>query len=239
MGNIQSTQLASVKQNNRKTPLVIVIDGIIGAGKSSYIQIIVTNLRAKGYKVTVVKELVDKWVESGILQKYYSDVSRYAYQFQTVAFVDRINENIKMFTENPDTDIYILERSPISDKFFMELLHQQGKITDLEMKNYLDWSSLWYRLMPYTPTHFIYLRPSILTCMNRLKGRNRNGEENISEGYQIALQEKHDKFFSGDYITVDQTKAKFVILNTDENFKDDLEIQTKMTNAFEHLIQTL
>lgn len=217
-------------------PFVIVIDGIISAGKTTYIYMLTKNLTKRGWKVTIVKEPVEKWKESGLLQAFYGDLKRWGYHFQTMAFVDRINENIEMYEKYGKEDgrnIFILERSCFTDILFMEMLHESKFVTDMEMKNYRSWVSLWKKVMPYEPDMFIYLKPSVNVCMNRIKERNRSGEENISFEYQEALQKKHDKFFENDSIEI--APNHFVsceTIITDENFRDDIEVQNKMVDNF-------
>lgn len=70
---------------------VIVIDGIISAGKSTLIALIQSKLKDR-YEIIVIKESVDKWTQSGILQKFYGDKKRWSYHFQTKVFHDRIME---------------------------------------------------------------------------------------------------------------------------------------------------
>ena len=212
---------------------VIVIDGIIGAGKTTYIKVISELLRKEGYKVVVVKEPVDGWVECGILQRFYNDSRRWGYHFQTKAFHDRVCENIKAFEENSDADFFILERSPFTDTLFMELLHDDHVVDDLELRNYGEWWRLWMRVMPYSPDYFLYLKPDVEVCMARLRNRNRDGEAGVGKDYQESLERKHDFFFQNDTVQVLPEKAAKVIrLITNENFRDDEEVQQRLLKEF-------
>ena len=226
---------------NKMKPKVIVIDGIISAGKTTYISMLLTNLTKKGWKVTVVKEPVDKWKESGLLQRFYQDPGRWGYHFQTKAFVDRVNENIAMYaahgTADTDHHVFILERSCFTDILFMELLHEAKLVDDMEMANYREWVALWGKVMPYEPDLFIYLKPTVEVCMKRLKERNRVGEEGVSLAYQKSLQEKHDKFFANDYVEISPGHyVSCIKIMTDENFRDDPAVQEKMTRHFQDIL---
>lgn len=75
---------------------VIVIDGIISAGKSTLIALIQSKLKDR-YEIIVIKEPVNKWTQSGILQKFYGDKKRWSYHFQTKVFHDRIMEAINQY----------------------------------------------------------------------------------------------------------------------------------------------
>lgn len=224
-----------------KNPVVLVIDGLIGSGKTTLIDVLNTGLSKKGWKITVVKEPVDKWLNSGILQRFYADQHRWGYHFQTKAFHDRVVENIKAFEDHGhDTDVFILERSPFTDTLFMEVLHDDQVVDDLEMKHYREWWALWYRVMPYNPDLFLYLNPSIDACMSRLESRNRDGEGGVSIDYQKKLEAKHDQFFLPDKISVgDGLTADRVRLQTDENFKDDEHVKNRIVNHVESLIENI
>jgi deoxyadenosine/deoxycytidine kinase len=222
-------------------PFVVVVDGIISAGKTTYITMLTSHLTKRGWKVTVVKEPVDKWKSTGLLQRFYGDPARWGYHFQTMAFVDRVNENISMFEKyghQEGRNVFILERSCFTDILFMELLYESKLVDDLEMNNYRDWVSLWRKAMPYEPDLFIYLKPSVEVCMKRIRERNRPGEEGVSDDYQSKLQEKHNNFFINDYVEISQGHyVSCETIETDENFRDHKEVQDKMVDQFVTLIE--
>ena len=226
-------------EERKSAPPVVVIDGIIGAGKSSLIDILREELTKRGWRVTVVKEPVDSWKETGILQRFYADPKRWAYHFQTTAFHDRVAENIKMYEEHgEETDIFLLERSPFTDTLFMELLHETGVIDDLEMADYRRWWSLWYKVMPYQPSVFIYLKPDVEVCMKRLRGRNRDGEGGISLEYQQLLGKKHDSFFHNQSVMVNGKEVLCFTIESyaNDNFKDDPQARAKIFEYFARVL---
>src|SRR5437016_4570661 len=121
-------------------PIVVVVDGVIGAGKTVFLEMARSELTKRGLNTVIVEEPVDKWHKSGILQRFYADPKRWGYHFQTKAFHDRVVENIKMFeTHGTKADVFILERSPFTDTLFMELLHEAGDVDEMEMKDYREW----------------------------------------------------------------------------------------------------
>lgn len=212
---------------DKSNPIVISIEGLIGSGKSTLInECLVPCLTNKGYRVTVIKEPVDLWGE--ILPLFYTDPSRWAYTFQSIAFLDRINEARDMWGKHKEiTDIFITERSIVSDKLFVETLYKLGSITDMEYHYYYKWCKLWTELLPFKPDLFVYLCPSIDTIMGRVKIRARKGEEGVSKDYQLLLRHEHDLMFGSDTTT---DNIKVLQLNIDSNFKDDITIQDNITN---------
>lgn len=247
-------------------PIVVTVDGGIGAGKTVYINMIRRKLSQKGWRITVVNEPVDKWIESGILDLFYKDPKRWAYHFQTKAFHDRVVENINAFAAHKDsTDVFILERSPFTDNLFMEVLHDDGIVTELEYKDYKQWWTLWYKVMPYTPNLFIYLRPDIDVQMSRIEERHRSEEitdkdpspgetekGGVTREYQVKLVAKHDAFFKDDVVEIGTTNdtngghppsisstVPCVKLITNENFRDDPDTQEKFATHFQTLLTSL
>jgi len=175
--------------------IVVVLDGAIGAGKSTLLQILGTEL-GKKYKVVTVPEPVDLWTSTGALADFYRDVKGKAYEFQTFTFATRIQKLQEAWENNPDADIYIIERSPLSDRYmFVEMLHDTGHFTDHQLQKYEIWWNVWIKLWPITPTHFIHIHPGLDACMNRVENRAREGENTIDTNYQQNLIAKHEKFF--------------------------------------------
>ena len=66
-------------QKNKK---VLILEGNIGAGKSTFLKILKNNLN-----VDIIFEPTDKWQdvenEGNILDLFYKDTKRWAYTFQT------------------------------------------------------------------------------------------------------------------------------------------------------------
>lgn len=225
-----------------KRPLVIVVDGVIGAGKTTYVNMIADMLIRRGKVVTLVHEPVSKWLEKpeggglSLFELFNLDKKRWSYHFQTKAFHDRVMENRKMFEQYGDiTDIFILERSCFTDRIFMQVLYEEGYVYDVEMKDYKEWSDLWELVMPYHPDLFIYLRPPVDVCMERILERNRLAEDTISISYQQKLQQKHDEFFSSGKVQIKEGHfVPCVTVETVEDYRTGNEhIRQKMVEEFQ------
>ncbi len=227
-------------------PVVIVVDGIIAGGKSTYINMLASRLTERGWKVTIVKEPVDEWNRKGpngepsFFELYNADKSRWSYHFQTKAFLDRVQENESQFQKHGATSqIFLLERFCSTDRIFMNSLYEEGYVTDMELAHYKQWADRWQRVMPYTPDLFIYLDTPIDACMNRIPERNRSGEEGITRTYQETLKRHHDAFFAGDAVKISEGDDKMVPcvrISTVENYRDDEDVQKKFADHFELLI---
>lgn len=170
-------------------------DGVIGAGKTTLIKRLEEYMNKTGLKVKAIYEPVDVWNETKALQYFYEDIPAHSYEFQTFTFITRIKRVLSSLIENQDCDIYLLERSIWTDRHvFFELLKPSFGTVRIEMYN--QWCNLWSYLMPLKPTCWIFLDTSIDETMNRINGRNRDGESKISIQYQRDLYTKHLEFYN-------------------------------------------
>lgn len=178
-------------------PKVVVIDGNIASGKTTYISLLCENFEKKGKSFAIVKEPVDLWVEQGILQKFYENRERYSYSFQTYVYTTRILEAKKVLEEHRDKDLLIFERSWFTDTLFMNVQFRDGFVDVTEMLMYKHWSSFWNSVVPVElhPSGFVYLKCPPSVCFERCKNRSRDGESGVELDYLEKLGEEHDKFF--------------------------------------------
>lgn len=203
-------------------PLVFVIESIIGGGKTTLLDSLKSYWESQGLSVVTVPEPVELWKEIGILDAFYENPKENAYKFQTFTYITRVEALQNAYKGNPNADIYILERSVYSDRyFFVDMLIKDGTMTELEAKLYEKWWKLWKCVVPLFPSKFIYLKPSIDECMLRLKKRNRKCEEGIPRDYQLRLQERHDDFFKDGVVTIGKRQIPTMILETDEDFREE------------------
>jgi deoxyadenosine/deoxycytidine kinase len=218
---------------NQKKPIVLSVEGIIGVGKSSIIEhCLIPLLTSRGWKVTLIEEPVNEWKE--ILPLFYKDPSRWAYHFQTMAFHDRVRESQDKWENYKDnTDIFITERSVYSDPLFMKTLYERGNVTDLEMKNYIKWWSLWKTVLHFNIDMFIYLTPTIEETMRRVRLRSREGEEGVSIDYQLDLLKQHENFFGSGIVMETIPVHK---LDTDSDFKTDSSVKNNIIDIIENKI---
>jgi len=228
--SFQKEKLAIVhsilSDTNRK---FIVVDGIIGAGKTTAIKEIEKRLNnmansATGdkLKIKAIYEPVDIWKSTGALEYFYKDIKNHAYTFQTFTYITRISSVIDEIYECQDADIYILERSIWTDRYiFMELL--KDLVGDFQMTMYNEWCDNWSYILPMRVDKWVLLNTSLDESLKRIASRNRDGETNgISVEYQTSLYEKHIAFYDklksdGKPIVVIESKIM------DENFIGNTE----------------
>ncbi len=165
-------------------------------------------------------EPVDEWstvIDSqgvSILEKYYADQKRYAFAFQMMAFITRASRLRLALEKNPGA-VIVTERSVFTDReIFAKMLHDAGKIEDIEYTIYLKWFDELVGAIKVDGIIYIKMEPDI--CFQRVLKRNRQGEA-IPLDYLETCHKYHENWLS---------EAKNVLVNpSSEN-----EIKKWLTN---------
>lgn len=171
---------------------VIMLEGNIAAGKSTVGQ----TLKRSGM-FDFIEEPVSMWREeyaSNLLEKMYSDMERWAFTFQIMAFVMRVKTWQEILSRT-DHDRVILERSVFTDRYvFAANLHRLGAISDVEWEVY---RGLWEFLVSnycVEPDYILYLRTPTDVCLERIEARGREEEKAITPEYLGQLEKLHDQW---------------------------------------------
>lgn len=182
-------------------PRVIVVDGVIAAGKTELVRALGEWLTARGYRVALILEPVDDWERIGILGKFYGEgPGRWGYSFQTYVYTSRIKAILEAVAAQPDADVYVLERAPPTDRVFMAT--SEAQMDPVELAMYSTWCDMHDRLLPWPLARAtaVFIQPSLEVCMERLRARSRRSEVDgpgVSADYQRLLWEAHTAFFTG------------------------------------------
>lgn len=168
-----------------------IIEGNIGAGKSTFLRLIHERL-----PVQIVYEPHTKWQtvdgQENLLDKFYQDTKRWGYTFQSYAFVTRVIEQEKHAQTN-QFDRQLLERSVYSDRYcFAKNCFEMGTISGLEWSLYKQWFEWLVENYTTKPSGFIYLQSDPTVCYERLKKRGRQEEAAVPLSYLKSLHEKHE-----------------------------------------------
>ena len=147
---------------------VIVLAGMIGAGKSTYTALISEALGSEAFY-----ESVD---DNRILEKFYEDPKRWAFSLQ-IYFLNTRFRSIKDAFKHKNN---VLDRSIYEDALFTRINYEQGNMSEPEMDTYLDLlENMMEELdsMPKkSPDLLIYLRGSLDTVLERIEKRGRDYE---------------------------------------------------------------
>lgn len=213
-------------------PKVIVIDGLIGSGKTTILNSLSKILNDKCIKTLAIVEPVDKWKEIGALEHFYKDIKQNCYEFQTYVYITRIKDLLENYNKYKNNyDVFIVERSIFSDRYiFVEMLKKDMGIT--RMKMYNEWCNLWKELIPFEFNMFILLDTTVETSMKRLKIRNRCEELGITREYQNNLRDTHLNFYKN---VLHKLEYQKIIINEDIM---ELSPENIGLNIFNNLINT-
>lgn len=219
---------AKAKTTIEKKLLWISIEGIIGAGKSTFIDRIVPILRQHFGEdaIIVVPEPVHTWLESGHL----ANAAKEPYVAQTFFFHTRIEEMLSRLSSKAGRKAHIVisERSPMSDRWVFWKTSCDNKLpSELAEKTYpLLWNT-WIRLLQgFSPSLFLYLKLDVNTSQERMRQRNRDCEQDtVTTAYQAQLEKAHDDLFGGDYVTLPSGQlVPCVQMSSRDDFKSSREV---------------
>ena len=166
--------------NDNQKPIIIAFEGNIGAGKSTFIHYLRTNMKCLNEKkIVYIDEPLQLWENFGgvnMLKKFYSNQEKYAFEFQMLATISRLKMLEDSIKINKNV-IYIIERCVLSDyHIFTKMLSQQSKLNEQQQMIISLWFSHIKINIDLTVDYIVYLRTSPVNAYNRCCQRNRKGE---------------------------------------------------------------
>src|SRR5512132_1731207 len=186
----------------------IVVEGVIGAGKTSLARMLSERLSAK-----LVLEEVE---ENPFLQDFYQDRARFAFQTQMHFLFSRYQQQrnlnqMELFSERMVSD-YLFQK----DRIFASL-----NLSERELSLYERLVG-WLELDVLKPDVVVYLQASPDTLMARISRRGRAFERDMDREYIRELNEAYNHFFfhyvDSPLLVVNTNGIDFV--NNSEDFED-------------------
>lgn len=152
---------------------VIVLGGMIGAGKTSYSTLIGERLGTE-----VFYESVE---HNPVLDKFYEDPEKWAFSLQLYFLNNRFSSIKKALYH----DNNVLDRSIYEDALFTKINHMQGNISDVNYDIYLSLLNNMMEELEGTPKKspdlLVYLEGSFETIISHIRKRGRDYEY-VEEG---------------------------------------------------------
>jgi len=146
------------------TTMRIAVEGNIGAGKTSALEIL-----EKNYDIDVRYEPTNDLTFQTLLKEYYENPRSRAFALQS--FLSCYHSKTK---DAPDRGITVTERSPTSSRMvFGEIIKNAGYMTPKEWHVYTTVD----QTLGWTPDRIIYIHTSAHTCIDRIERRARAGEK--------------------------------------------------------------
>lgn len=198
---------------------MIVIDGVVGVGKSTLMEILEKN----GY--IAFKEPV---TNNPILDKFYYDRERYSFPLQ-IYFLNERFKQIKKASQYPNS---VLDRSIYGDVIFAKMLRDNGEMSEVEFQIYLD---LFGNMMEHlkAPKLLVYLEISTDEAIKRIKKRGREYEQIVEREYWERLNQNYRDYFE------QYSFSPVLKINVDQiDFENNLEDREYVLNLIEKSLHT-
>lgn len=186
---------------------MICIEGVVGVGKSSLMDVI----SKEGYA-----QFEEPVVDNPILEKYYYDRKRWSFPLQ-VFFLNRRFEHIKEASKVKNS---VLDRSIYGDAIFARMLYLSE---DMSKEEYALYEELLENMLEHVhrPKLMIYLECSVDVAMSRIEKRGRDYEQIVEREYWTQLNNEYRAYFD------QYSLSPMLKINVDhldfENNQDDQE----------------
>ncbi len=162
----------------------IVIEGNIGAGKTTLANMLATEYQAK--------LITERFEENPFLPKFYEDPKRYAFPLEMSFLADRYQQLIDELAE-PD----LFSPFVVSDYFVIKSLIFAGvTLTDEEYELYRKIFNFMYRDLR-KPDLYVYLYRTTEDLLKNIAKRGREYEKNITAEYLQKVHDGYMKFIRG------------------------------------------
>ncbi|MCB8964780.1 MAG: deoxynucleoside kinase [Bacteroidales bacterium] len=179
----------------------LVIEGNIGAGKTTLANMLAHDLNAK--------LILERYADNPFLPKFYNNPERYSFPLELSFLAERykqLNEDIRTGS--------LFQSLTIADYFFMKsLIFAQNTLSGDELQLYKQIFSIIYNTLP-KPNLYVYLHLSTEKLLKNIKKRGRDYEQTITAEYLDNLTQGYFDFIKQhpDYtfLIVDTSNIDFV-----------------------------
>lgn len=174
----------------------IVVEGNIGAGKTSLTQMIAAEFNAR--------LILEEFSENPFLPKFYKNPERYAFPLE-LSFLAARYQQLKSELETRD----LFKTLTISDYYFMKsLIFARVNLAEEEFKLYRQLFHIIYQSLP-RPDLFVYLHATPRRLIENIRKRGRDYEKEITHEYLHQIQEGYFYFFKR------EPTLRFLIIDTE------------------------
>ncbi len=190
-------------------PKFVVIEGNIGAGKTSFVQQITQEFDAKS--------VYEEFADNPFLAKFYKNPERYSLQLELSFLIDRFKQ---LQRELSSRDVF--HSLIVSDYYFSKsLIFSKNTLSGDEYRLYRRIYFSIYSNLP-KPDLYVYLHKNTDNLLQNIKKRGRSYEKDINAEYLANIQSGYFEYFK------QQSNFKFLVIDTNEvdfvNNKADYEL---------------
>ncbi len=180
----------------------IVIEGNIGAGK--------TSLSTKIAEEYNAKLILEQFADNPFLPKFYKEPERYSFQLELSFLADRFHQLHKELTDQS-----LFNSFTVADYYFTKSLIFSGNtLSDDEFRLYRRLFNIIYTTLP-KPDLYVYLHVTVDNLIKNIRRRGRDYERHIKPDYLENIQNAYFDYFkqhSNDmtFLVIDTNNIDFV-----------------------------
>ena len=179
----------------------IVIEGNIGAGKSTLV-----NKIAEQYNGKIILE---QFHDNPFLPKFYDNPDRYSFPLELSFLAARYKQ---LNTEISSTDLF--KAFTIADYYFVKsLVFARSTLNEDEFNLYRQLFNIIYQQLPL-PNLYVYLHASPEHLLEHIKLRGRDYEKTITADYLLQIQKSYFEYFKTEnrfpIVVIETTHIDFV-----------------------------
>jgi len=183
----------------------IVIEGNIGAGKTTLAKMIAHEFNAK--------LILEQFADNPFLPKFYKEPEKYSFQLELSFLAERYQQ-----LNNELTSRDLFRPFTVADYYFMKsLIFARSTLKEDEYNLYRQIFQIIYKSIP-KPDLYVYLHVDVNNLRSNIAKRGRDYEQSISAEYLSKIQDGYYDFFK------QQSDIAFLII--DSNNMDFVENQS-------------
>ncbi|MCG8412246.1 MAG: deoxynucleoside kinase [Bacteroidales bacterium] len=196
----------------------IVIEGNIGAGKTTLSKMITEEYNAR--------LILEQFADNPFLPKFYKDPDKYSFQLELSFLAERYQQLNQELTSRD-----LFRPFTVADYYFMKsLIFAKATLSEDEYNLYRQIFNIIYKSIP-RPDLYVYLHVSVDKLHENIKKRGRDYEMGISPDYLSRIQEGYFDFFKQQndikYLVIDAGNLDFVENDNDYKVIKDLIFKKK------------
>lgn len=179
----------------------IVIEGNIGAGKTSLARMIAGQFNAK--------LILEQFADNPFLPKFYDDPDKYSFPLE-LSFLASRYKQLKEELETQD----LFKSFTVADYYFMKsLVFAASTLKGDEYNLYRQIFHIIYGQLP-KPDIYVYLHLSTERLLSNIEKRGRDYERSITKEYLQKIQDSYFTFFKQNpenrYLVIDIDRLDFI-----------------------------
>jgi len=160
----------------------IVIEGNIGAGKTTVVERLSKELNARS--------VLEQFADNPFLPKFYTQPQKYSFQLELSFLAARYHQ---LHKELSSRDLF--QPLTLADYFFVKsLIFAKATLSDDEYKLYHSLFSIVLKQLPQ-PDLYVYIHMSTDRLLRQIKNRGRDYEQSITSEYLSLIQKGYFDFF--------------------------------------------